>query len=174
MAIPDNKQSLQEAIRIKYSKFRAELQPELASISACKELDGHASGSVMSLNNLLAYLNGWGQLVLKWVDKTDKGETVDFPETGYKWNELGSLAQKLYADYETDSYSSLCKKLDDTVASVLQLIDAKTNEQLYVDTWYKQWTLGRMIQFNTSSPYDNATKRIRKWKKIRTQLEKQS
>jgi len=130
--------------------------------------------TVMSLNNLLAYLNGWGQLVLKWVDKTDKGETVDFPETGYKWNELGSLAQKFYADYETDSYSSLCKKLDDTVASVLQLIDAKTNEQLYVDTWYKQWTLGRMIQFNTSSPYDNATKRIRKWKKIRTQLEKQS
>lgn len=31
--------------------------------------------------------------------------------------------------------------------------------------WYQKWTMGRMIQLNTSSPYDNARKRLRKWKR---------
>ncbi|WP_341476959.1 ClbS/DfsB family four-helix bundle protein [Sphingomonas oleivorans] len=31
--------------------------------------------------------------------------------------------------------------------------------------WYGKWTMERMIQFNTSSPYDNAGGRLRKWKK---------
>lgn len=174
MAIPDNKQSLQDAIRSNYAKLRAELKPELAECSELKELDGHLSGSLISLNNLLAYLHGWGQLVLKWVDHKEKGEIVDFPETGYKWNQLGLLAQKFYADYETDDYLVLCEKLGATVESLLLLIETKTNEQLYDDAWYKQWTLGRMIQFNSSSPYANATKRIRKWKKIKTQQEQLS
>ncbi|MFX4153989.1 ClbS/DfsB family four-helix bundle protein [Aliarcobacter butzleri] len=60
-------------------------------------------------------------------------EEVDFPETGYKWNQLGKLAQKFYEDYKI--------------------------------SWHEKWTLGRMIQFNTSSPYANAKARIRKWKK---------
>ncbi|WP_207909110.1 ClbS/DfsB family four-helix bundle protein [Pedobacter sp. ok626] len=45
----------------------------------------------MSINNLLAYLIGWGELVLKWNRKKDNNEPVDFPDTGYQWNELGKL-----------------------------------------------------------------------------------
>ncbi|SDK40013.1 Protein of unknown function [Pedobacter sp. ok626] len=47
--------------------------------------------SLMSINNLLAYLIGWGELVLKWNRKKDNNEPVDFPDTGYQWNELGKL-----------------------------------------------------------------------------------
>lgn len=174
MAIPHDKPSLQKAIRCNYSKLRAELNSDLKLYSDLKELEGHVSGSKMSLNNLLAYLHGWGQLVLKWVEKKEKGEAVDLPETGFKWNQLGPLAQKFYADYEAYDYPTLCDKLDLTVACILLLVESKTNEELYLKAWYKQWALGRMIQFNTSSPYANATTRIRKWKKVRTQLEKLS
>ncbi|HAE68662.1 MAG TPA: hypothetical protein DCG77_15990, partial [Sphingobacterium sp.] len=45
------------------------------------------------------------------------------------------------------------------------LIEQKTDMQLYGVSWYEKWTLGRMIQFNTASPYQNAVGRIRKWKK---------
>ncbi|PRY55189.1 hypothetical protein B0I27_101157 [Arcticibacter pallidicorallinus] len=169
--IPRNKHSLQDAIRKNYAQLRTELGQDLAPISDLPELDGHVKGTKMSLNNLVAYLNGWGQLVLKWIDKTDKRETVHLPETGYKWNQLGLLAQKFYTDHEADDYLTLCRKLDETVECVQLLIESKTNEQLYVKSWYKQWPLGRMIQFNTSSPYTNATIRIRKWKKIRIQQE---
>lgn len=174
MAIPCNKHSLLEAIRVNYSKLRAELEPGLSAVSESKELPAHAANTAMSLNNLLSYLLGWGQLVLKWVDKKERGEAVDFPETGYRWNELGSLAQKFYRDYDNDDYHTLCKKLDTTVDTIVQLIESKTDEELYGSPWYNQWTLGRMIQLNTSSPYSNARQRIRKWKKIRIEQEQLS
>ena len=174
MAIPHDKLTLLNAIRLNYSKLRAELKPQLAATSEFKELPGHAANSLMSLNNLLSYLLGWGQLVLKWNRKRERGEAVDFPETGYRWNELGLLAQKFYKDYQADDYHTLCKKLDTTVDTLIQLVESKTEEELYGNTWYNQWTLGRMIQLNTSSPYSNARQRIRKWQKIRTQQEELS
>ena len=49
---------------------------------------------MMSIHNLVSYLVGWSSLVLKWNRKSEDKEPIDFPETGYKWNELGRLAQK--------------------------------------------------------------------------------
>ena len=121
----------------------------------------------MSINNLVAYLVGWGQLVLKWNDKKSKEIEVDFPETGFKWNELGLLAQKFYKDYEKDDFETLIEKLDKTTIEILKLIENKTNGELYEMAWYDKWTLGKMIQLNTSSPFKNAKERIRKWKKIK-------
>ncbi|WP_326491305.1 ClbS/DfsB family four-helix bundle protein, partial [Rhodovulum sulfidophilum] len=63
-------------------------------------MEGHAAGTMMSPADLVAYLLGWNELVLKWLDRDDRGEAVEFPETGFKWNQLGSLAQKFYADYQ--------------------------------------------------------------------------
>lgn len=165
MAVPTSKEELIKAITTNYSKLRKELSeisPEAATI---KELEGHASGTLMSVNNLLAYLIGWSELVLKWNRKKDNNETVDFPETGYKWNQLGLLAQKFYVDYEAADFNSLLMKLDKNVSDILSLIGSKSNKALYEVSWYEKWTLGRMIQFNTASPYTNARGRLRKWKK---------
>ncbi|WP_218665788.1 ClbS/DfsB family four-helix bundle protein, partial [Acinetobacter sp. Colony158] len=41
-----------------------------------------------------------------------------------------------------------------------------TNSELYEKSWYNQWTMGRMIQLNTASPYLNAKNRVSKWLKI--------
>jgi hypothetical protein len=86
---------------------------------------------------------------------------------GFKWNELGLLAQKFYKDSEKDDFKMLNKKLDMTTNEILKLIESKTNKDLYEMTWYDKWTLGKMIQLNTSSPFKNAKDRIRKWKKIK-------
>jgi hypothetical protein len=86
---------------------------------------------------------------------------------GFKWNELGLLAQKFYKDSEKDDFKMLNKKLDKTTNEILKLIESKTNKDLYEMTWYDKWTLGKMIQLNTSSPFKNAKDRIRKWKKIK-------
>lgn len=167
MAVPTNKKELINAININYSKLKKELSTIPDELTSIQELEGHSKGTLMSINNLVAYLVGWGELVLKWNKKKDKKETVDFPETGYKWNELGKLAQKFYKDYQNDDILTLTEKLDKTVEQILSLIENKTNEDLYEVDWYEKWTLGRMIQFNTSSPYTNARGRIRKWKKQR-------
>lgn len=168
MAVPTNKEELQKAIEANYEKLKKELATIPKELTELKELEGHSKETLMSINNLVAYLLGWGELVLKWNKKYSHNETIDFPETGYKWNELGKLAQKFYADYKEDDFDSLTQKLNTTVEAILRLIDSKSNNELYEVSWYGKWTLGRMIQFNTASPYTNARGRIRKWKKERS------
>jgi hypothetical protein len=90
---------------------------------------------------------------------------IDFPETGYKWNQLGLLAQKFYEDYKDEDFVSLQNNLRSTIKSLLEIVDNKSNHELYEIHWYEGYTLGRMIQLNSSSPYKNAHARIRKWKK---------
>lgn len=167
MAVPINKEELQKAITSNFEKLQKELTNIPKKLTSIEELEGHSKGTLMSVNNLLAYLVGWGELVLKWNVRKDSNESFDFPETGYKWNELGKLAQKFYKDYEDDDFEILTIKLHKTVDEILLLIETKSNEELYGIGWYEKWTLGRMIQFNTSSPYANARGRIRKWKKGR-------
>jgi len=165
MAIPSNKEELIIAIESNYKKLKAKIDSIPEDLSDVKTLEGHLKGSVMSVKNLISYLIGWGELVLKWNSKKELNEIVDLPETGYKWNELGKLAQKFYQDYENVDFCELKLKLDSTVENILILISSKSNDQLYGISWYEKYTLGRMIQFNTSSPYANAKLRLRKWKK---------
>ena len=167
MAIPKDKDELVKAIIENYKKLTTELANIPVDLTGKKEIEGHSKNTLMSINNLVAYLVGWGQLVLKWNDKKSKGLDVDFPDTGFKWNELGLLAQKFYKDYEKDDFETLNEKLAETTNEILKLIESKTNRELYEIAWFGKWTLGKMIQLNTSSPFKNAKDRIRKWKKIK-------
>jgi hypothetical protein len=172
MAIPKDKDELLKAIADNYKKLSTELNNIPIDQTELKDLEGHAKNTLMSIKDLLAYLVGWGQLVLKWQDRKEKGLEVDFPETGFKWNELGLLAQKFYKDYEKEDFKALIEKLDRTTKEILKIIERKSNGELYEMAWYDKWTLGKMIQLNTSSPFKNAKDRIRKWKKI-NQLKRQ-
>ncbi|WP_462248862.1 ClbS/DfsB family four-helix bundle protein [Ekhidna sp.] len=166
MAIPINKEELISAIEINYDKLHVELEDIPVELVHSKTLEGHAKGTKMSVSDLVAYLIGWGELVLKWNRKISNGEEVDFPETGYKWNELGQLASKFYGDYENLNFNSRLSKLEKTKDEILKLIGRTTNSDLYEKPWYNKWTQGRMIQLNTSSPFRNARNRLRKWKKL--------
>lgn len=88
-----------------------------------------------------------------------------FPDTGYKWNELGRLAQRFYADFAELGYPALLQRLDAAYTRIVARIEAENDVSLYDEPWYEKYTMGRMIQFNTSSPYANARSRLRKWKK---------
>ena len=165
MAIPKDKTELLAEIESAYRKLRTELQSVPEELTQVKSMDGHAKGTTMSVCDLVAYLVGWGNLVLKWHTIRYQGKEPDFPETGYKWNELGQLAQKFYADYRNYDYRSLLDTYGSTVKEIIRLIESSDNRLLYESLWYKKHTMGRMIQLNTSSPYKNAYARIRKWKK---------
>lgn len=165
MAIPTSKAELVNAIRANYFKLRTDLDGVPEALSREPTLEGHAKGTFMSVRDLVAYLVGWGELVLKWHAGRSAGQQVDFPETGYKWNELGRLAQKFYADYADLSYPALLDRFAATKDRILAVIEETGNDELYGKPWYETHTLGRMIQFNTASPFDNARKRLRRWKK---------
>lgn len=65
MAVPENAEQLHKAIESGFVKLVRELETVPADLAGIRELDGHAAGTVMSVNDLLAYLIGWGELVLK-------------------------------------------------------------------------------------------------------------
>jgi hypothetical protein len=165
MAVPKNKTELIFEIETNYTKLIKDLESIPAELTQAKELEGHAKGTKMSISDLVAYLVGWGELVLKWRQKKDDHELVDFPETGYKWNELGKLAQKFYSDYAHLDYQTLLIRLEKTKVDILEIVQNTSNQDLYEKPWYDKWPQGKMIQLNTSSPYKNARARVRKWKR---------
>ena len=165
MAIPKNKFELLKDIETSCQKLRADIVDIPEEQAVRKEMDGHVKGTKMSVCNLMAYLVGWGNLVIKWREISSQGKMPDLPETGFKMNEMGKLALKFYKDYEDDGFKVLLKKYDTVVQEILDMVKAMDNEELYEVEWHKKYPFGRMVQFNTSSPYKNARARIRKWKR---------
>lgn len=165
MAVPQGKDELLAAIRIEFGKFAKALEDVPPALVHESTMEGHAKGTQMSPFDLVAYLTGWNELVLKWLERDAAGQQVDFPETGFKWNELGRLARKFYADYAEVPYPQLVERLHFAKGRIVATIEQTEDAALYGRPWYEKWTMGRMIQFNTSSPYANARGRLRKWLK---------
>lgn len=165
MTVPASRDELLQAIEREYGRLKRELGRIPFARWQEKSMEGHANGTSMSVHDLVAYLLGWNELALKWHVLKAAGEPVDFPETGYKWNELGRLARKFYRDYETLGEEELLERLESAKSRIVALIEQGDDDTLYGRPWYEKWTEGRMIQFNTSSPYANACGRLRKWRR---------
>lgn len=165
MSVPQTKSELLLTIDKNFNKLISYLNAIPPELTSNNSMDGHVKGTDMSIRDLVSYLLGWNSLVVKWITSDVNGLPVDFPETGYKWNQLGLLAQKFYSDYSELSYDLLIIELQAVKNEIVKLIGERTDEILYGKPWYTKWTMGRMISFNTSSPYANANGRLRKWAK---------
>jgi hypothetical protein len=165
MAVPTTKAELLSAISTTFEKLMSDLARIPTVHSQEASLEGHVTGTQMSPSDLVAYLIGWNELVLKWLDQDDRGKTVEFPETGFKWNQLGQLAQKFYTNYPELTWLDRLERLTTVKGQLVEKISTRSDDELYGRAWHGAWTKGRMIQFNTSSPYANARGRIRKWLK---------
>ncbi|WP_406625322.1 ClbS/DfsB family four-helix bundle protein [Acidovorax sp. SDU_ACID1] len=165
MAVPQSKAELLHTIDTQFGKLKEALHAIPPEQVYTPGMEGHAKGTQMSPANLVAYLLGWNELVLKWLQRDADGQSIDFPETGFKWNELGRLAQKFYRDYEVLPWPQLLDRLTAAKAAIVARIEASDDAALYGRPWYGKWTQGRMIQFNTASPYANVRNRLRAWRK---------
>ena len=164
-SVPQNKQELHRAIELIFDKLLVDYSSIPEEFSRRIAVEGNVKGTEISACDTLAYLIGWGKLVLKWHRLKESGQWVDFPETNFKWNELGALAQSFHYEYRQWNYSDLIAQFKITTADILVLIDSLNNHELYGVAWYEKYTLGKMIQFNTSSPMKNMRTKIRKFKK---------
>jgi hypothetical protein len=165
-SVPKNKEELQKSIIVAFEKILVDYSTIPSQISREIGIAGNVKGTEISVSDTVSYLIGWGQLVLKWYDLKSKNQHVDFPEVGYKWNELGKLAQYFHSKYHDWSYDKLINEFTLTINSILVLVDSLDNKKLYGETWFEKYTLGKMIQFNTSSPMVNMRGKVRKFKKL--------
>ncbi|WP_082069754.1 ClbS/DfsB family four-helix bundle protein [Vibrio sp. S234-5] len=164
-SIPQSKDELLAAINSIFPKLVDDYRIVPESLSRKCEIEGNVKGTQISICDTVAYLVGWGKLVLKWHSLKSQGLPVDFPDTGYKWNQLGLLAVSFHDQYSDWKYEDLLKELDLTINELIYLVSNLDNEELYETVWYEKWTLGRMIQFNTSSPMKNMRTKVRRFNK---------
>ena len=167
MAVPDSRAALLAAIERTFTQVNADLDRVPPESARELTLDGHVAGTLMSPADLVAYLVGWNEQVLTWHDRRDRGLPDEFPAPGIAWNDLGTLAQRYYAQYADESWEQLRARLHDAKHRIVELIERHSDDELYGAPWYGKWTMGRMISFNTSSPYANARRRIRAWLRTR-------
>ncbi|MCL1090994.1 ClbS/DfsB family four-helix bundle protein [Shewanella profunda] len=164
-SVPQSKQELELAIDSVFPKLMADYRSIPTHMSRVCGVEGNIKGTHISVSDTAAYLIGWGKLVLKWYELTSHGLPVDFPDTGYKWNQLGLLAERFHQEYSQWQYADLLNEYELTMKKLLTLIASLSDHQLYGVTWYDKWTLGRMIQFNTYSPMKNMRTKVRRFKK---------
>ncbi|GAB3617427.1 ClbS/DfsB family four-helix bundle protein [Okibacterium endophyticum] len=163
MAVPASKDDLLAAIEKTFEQLDRDLDRVPAEAARKPALEGHVKGTTMSPADLVAYLIGWNRQVLTWHHRRAAGLPDELPAPGIRWNELGLLAQRYYAEHHNDSWDSLRAQLVDAKNQIITLIQGYSDDDLYGEPWYGTWTMGRMISLNTSSPYTNARGRIRTW-----------
>ena len=167
MAVPTTKNELLAAIEKTFTELSGDLDRVPSASAREPTLPGHAKDTMMSPADLVAYLIGWNEQVLTWHHRRAAGLPDELPAPGFKWNELGLLAQRYYREHEGDSWTSLRAQLNDTKRKIMELIQSYSSEDLYGSPWYGKWTMGRLISLNTSSPYSNSRGRIRAWLRTR-------
>ena len=164
-SVPTNKEELEQAIQLTFDKILVDYLSIPEELTRTIGVEGNIKGTKISVSDTLAYLIGWGKLVLKWNKLTAVNQPIDFPETGYKWNELGKLAQSFHLEYRDWDYNDLISEFKVITNDVLSLIGSLSEHELYGVAWYEKYRFGKMIQFNTSSPMKNMRAKVRKFKK---------
>ncbi|WP_345774825.1 ClbS/DfsB family four-helix bundle protein [Vibrio campbellii] len=114
-SVPRNKDELELAINLIFPKLMADYRSIPESKARKPGVEGNVKGTVISVSDTVAYLIGWGKLVLKWYHLRSQNQHVDFPESGYKWNQLGSLAESFHEEYCEWKYDDLLIELESTV-----------------------------------------------------------
>jgi len=165
VAVPKNKKQLIEAVVSARAALLKEYHSLPESLVQIPGVQGNVKGTKITVCDTLAYLIGWQNLVMKWYEGKAQGEEVIFPEAGFKWNELGRLAQYFYSLRVDREYEELLQEFRESSDTILDLLHSLTNETLYETPWYRKYTLGKMIQYNTSSPMKNIRTKIRQFKK---------
>lgn len=121
-----------------------------------------------NIRDVLAHLHEWHLMMEKWYTTGMKGETPVIPAKGYTWKTLPDLNAVIWEKYQNVSLADIKKDLDESHKKITALIKSHSNEELFTKSlypWTKTTSLGSYFISNTSSHYDWAFKKIRKFTK---------
>lgn len=163
----NNKLELIEAIKNNASLFIE----EYSSINeeSMKIIDEEIEYSPFQM---LAFCNGWMDLVLSWENEEKTGKHETTLATEWKWNDLGWLYQSFYDKYNNYSLKDLIDDFNQKVDDIIQLVNNLSDIELFENgkrNWAKtngkEFSVCRLIHLNTISNFKNFRGKIRKWKK---------
>ena len=121
-----------------------------------------------NLRDVLIHLYEWHQLLLKWVRANQAGESKQFLKEGYNWKSYGEMNLEFWEKHQTTSYETALELLIESHKQVMELANDFSNGELFskgIFSWVGGSTLGSYFVSDTSSHYNWAMKKIRKFKK---------
>ncbi|AMC34857.1 ClbS/DfsB family four-helix bundle protein [Janthinobacterium sp. B9-8] len=164
MPLPCNKAELLLNFDSAYSKLIKELATIPEQDTRLPEIEGKISAC-----DLLAYQIGWGRLLLQWDKDELQGKPAQMPAPGFKWNQLGLLAQSFYTRHCNSSLSQLHAEFAELAGQIRQFILDNEESTLFEQDKRKwagdKWPIVKWIQVNTIAPYQSACSKLRRWKK---------
>lgn len=166
MARPQNKEQLLELSNSNYKKM-------FKLINSFDE-DERINGKIpfedrdKNIRDILVHLHHWHIMFLDWYKVGMSGNKPDMPAKGYTWKTIPQLNKKIWEKYQNTSYSEAIKLINASFNEVQEIILSHTNDELFEKKRYK-WTgttsLGSYLVSATSSHYDWAIKKLKKYKK---------
>jgi len=121
-----------------------------------------------NIRDILTHLHQWHLMMLDWYKVGMSGEKPDMPAKGYTWKTIVALNQEIWKKYQTTNYEESLKMIKKSFLDIQVLINKHTDNELFEKKKYK-WTgttsLGSYLVSATSSHYDWAMKKLRKYKK---------
>lgn len=122
-----------------------------------------------NVRDVLWHLHVWHEMVIRWHrEGTLEGGLPAVPGVGYTWKTLPALNQVIWEEAQSVDLSEARAAVEGSHVSVLVLISAHTDEELFtcgLYPWTKSTTLGAYFISATSSHYDWALKKLRKHKR---------
>lgn len=121
-----------------------------------------------NIRDILAHLHHWHLMMLDWYEVGMSGEKPNIPAIGYTFKTTPELNQEIWKKYQTTKYSEVLDMIKKSFLEVQELINQHTDNELFEKKKYR-WTgttsLGSYLISSTSSHYDWAMKKLRKYKK---------
>ncbi|MDT0605758.1 ClbS/DfsB family four-helix bundle protein [Croceitalea rosinachiae] len=121
-----------------------------------------------NIRDVLAHLNHWNLMMLKWYTLGMKGEKPAMPAEGYTWKTMPDLNRKIQERYNDTALEDIKGELVQSFERLQVIIAGHSNEELFTKKRYK-WTgstsLGAYLISTASSHYDWAYKLIKRIKK---------
>ncbi|MGO2962930.1 MAG: ClbS/DfsB family four-helix bundle protein [Carnobacterium maltaromaticum] len=162
-----NKQELISEIKKRYEKYDSEFEdvPESKKDMRIAEVDKTPSEN-------LSYQLGWVNLLLDWDVQELRGDIVQTPAPGYKWNRLGGLYQSFFEKYGHYTIDEQRAMLRESVNSLCEWVETLSNDELFQPghrkwaTTSAKWPIYKWVHINTVAPFTNFRTKIRKWKKL--------
>lgn len=121
-----------------------------------------------NIRDVLAHLYEWQNMLIKWYSVGMKGEKAEIPASGFSWKMTPALNKQIWQHYQ-DTDLAKCKSwLENSHKKMLTMINLHTQQELYElkqYAWTRTTTLSAYFVSATSSHYDWAIKKIKKYQR---------
>ena len=118
-----------------------------------------------SVKDILAHLDAWDRMWLRWEQAGARGEPIPMPAEGFAWAQTSALNERIHADTAGQRWDELRDRLQDSHSRIMTVLSGYSNEDLFAKKRYR-WTgstsVGSCAVSATSSHYAWASGLIRR------------